>query len=196
MAARLLISLILGFLLGTIGLVLAPDLGRLAGPLLCAGDLVHGQGPDRLDFRCVAADGQSRPVPTLQVLLSLTPICALVVLLPVSLLYGRAQGQARRVRRTMDEDLAVAVSARAEVLQGEPITNPRRQVLMRAVELRLTLWVQAPNSRPYEATTIWFIEHENLHRISRGTLLSVRVNPRQPQRIYPAEPWAAYAWWR
>lgn len=194
MITRLLVSVVCGFLLGTSGLLVVPDLGRLAGPVLCDGELAPDIGEGRLAFTCTGADGQVRAVRPEAVVGWAIPICIGLALGPVSLLVSRLERKGRDIRRQIRDDLNRAVVARAEVLQATPIGPPKRQILMRAAMLRITFWMQVPGQRPYEARAIWWVEQDALRRMARGSALEVRVNPLQLARVYPAEPWAEYVW--
>jgi hypothetical protein len=194
--SRIVVSLLLGFVLGTTGLVLLPDLGRLAGPLLCAGTLEPEARGSGLRFRCVQAeDGAIVPMATERVVLYTVPILACLLLLPASAMVARVERKASTAQGEMRHDLQAAVTARAEVLRITRSANLKRQILMRAAELRLVLWVQPPNGRPYEAVVAWLVEEESVRLLSVGAVLPVRVNPERPQRVYPAQPWAHFNWW-
>ncbi len=196
MARRILISTLLGFVLGTIALVLVPYAARLAEPLLCAGTLEPHTRQDGLQFRCVAAsDGRITPVATERVVLSTVPLLAAILFLPVHAALAAAERRAAAAMGAMSADLAVAVRARAEILRVGRQSSLRRQALLRAAELRLVLWVQPPEGRPYEARVAWLVEDASLARLTVGTILPVRVNPRRPEHVYPDQPWAHYAWW-
>lgn len=194
MIARLLVSVIFGFVLGTSGLVVLPDLGRLAGPVLCEGELAPDLGAGRLDFRCVGADGLVRAIRPEDVVLWIVPICMGLAFVPVSLLIGHLERNGRRIRQQICGDLDRAIMARAEILRVTPVGSPKRQILMRAAMLQITLWMQVPGQRPYEARAIWWVEQDALRHMAPGSTLEVRVNPLQPARVYPAEPWAEYVW--
>lgn len=195
MIGRLLVSLVLGFVVGTTGLLLAPDLGRVAGPTLCGGALSPSPGPGRLHFACVEQGGLLRLVPAEQVVLHTVAICAAAALLPVSLLFRGVEAVERRRRKAMQDDMALARPAYADVLRVGVGGNVKRQILMRAAELRLTLWVTPLGGRPYEAQVVWFVEQEQVGRLDVGAALPVRVNPAHPERVYPAEPWAQLVSW-
>jgi hypothetical protein len=94
----------------------------------------------------------------------------------------------------MERDLSTAVPVRAELLQATMVGSYKRAILMRAVEVELTLWVYPPASRPYEARVIWLVEEAGLPHLRRGAMLNARINPLRPQRVYPAEEWASYLW--
>lgn len=196
MISRLFICLVLGFVLGTIGITLVPDLGRVAGPFVCDGVLepeprVHG-----LRYRCIsAADGRVLPVPTDRVVFQTIPILTGALLLPVCLVLHRLEQHGRRLEQRIEADLATAVPAQAEVLRIAQHGNLKRQILMRAAELKLVLWVQPPNGRPYEAIVPWLVEEDGVGQLREGAILPVRINPLRPQFVYPAQPWAHFAWW-
>lgn len=194
MITRLLVSVVCGFMLGTSGLLVVPDLGRLAGPVLCDGVLAPDISEGRLAFTCTGGNGQVRAVRPDAVVGRIIPICMGLVFFPLSLLIGRLERKGKQIRQQIRSDLARSITARAEVLQATPIGPPKRQILMRAAMLRITFWMQVPGQRPYETRTIWWVEQDELRRMARGNTLEVRVNPLQPTRIYPAEPWAEYVW--
>jgi|GEM_PF-651795 len=196
MIGRVLASLLLGFVLGTTGLVVAPDLGRIAGPTLCAGELVPERGRGALRFGCVGRDGRITPLAPDEVILHTVAICAAAALVPVSLLLRRREARERHWQGMVRADLAAALPARAQVLRVGAAGSLKRQILMRAAELHLTLWVTPAHGRPYEAAVTWFVEQEAIERLAVGGHLAVRVNPAHPERIYPAEPWAQLLAWR
>ncbi|HMQ31012.1 MAG TPA: hypothetical protein PKD53_09800 [Chloroflexaceae bacterium] len=196
MVKRLFLTVTLAFVLGTIGLALVPHLARIAGPLLCAGTLEPETRQNGLRYRCVeAADGRVSPVATDSVVLATVPMLAAILLLPVHGALVAAERRARAAQGAMRDDLAVAVRARAEILRVGRRNSLSRQALVRAAELSLVLWVQPPEGRPYEARVAWLVDDESVGRLSVGTVLAVKVNPRRPEHVYPDQPWAHYAWW-
>ncbi|MFV9507722.1 MAG: hypothetical protein AB4911_24490 [Oscillochloridaceae bacterium umkhey_bin13] len=196
MLKRVFISLVLGFMLGTSLLVLIPQLGVLAAPFVCAGSLEPETRLQGMRYRCVeAADGRIRQVPADQVLSYTIPILALLLFYPVSLAVKQAELRAQQARSAMRQDLEVAITARAEILRIVRQSSVSRQMLMRAAELRIVLWVQPPNGRPYEAKVAWLVEDAKLQRLAVGAVVPVRINPRRPEAVYPDQPWAHYAWW-
>lgn len=197
MLRRLVISAILGFMLGTAGLVVAPDLGRIAGPWVCAGVLEPAPRGSGLRYRCLrAADGAVLPVNPDRVMLFSVPLLAAALLVPVSVMLTRAERRAQAAQGSMRRDLATAVPARAEILRIARGGNFKRQLLMRTAELRLLLWVQPPQGRPYEAEVAWLVEEEAVPRLRVGGLVPVRINPARPQHVYPEQPWAHYNYWQ
>jgi hypothetical protein len=195
MITRLFFSLVLSFVLSSTGILLLPNLGRVAQPLLCEGPLEPRLQPFNLSYRCTGAGGEAQLIPAGQVIRASLPLLILILLPPTYLLLGLGARRAGEARDNAERDLAAAVGAQAEVLQVARHGNLKRQILMRAAELRLVLWVQPPQGRPYEATVAWLVEDDKLSLVHVGAVLPVQINPLQPQRIYPAQPWAHYAWW-
>jgi hypothetical protein len=195
MIGRCFLSLVLGFVLGTLSLTLLPDLGRVVGPLVCAGTLEPGPRVHGLHYRCVTADGMVVNVAPDQVAFRAIPLIAAVLTLPVYTFLRRREAEVRQAQQTVEADLAKAVPARAEVLRIVQHGNLKRQILLRAAELNLVLWVQPPNGRPYEARVDWIVEEDGLGWMRIGAVVPVRINPLRPQKVYPAQPWAHYAWW-
>lgn len=194
---RCCISLMLAVMLATAGLVLLPALGRIAQPLLCAGTLEPETRLNGMQFRCVAAaDGRISSVPADYVIRYAVPLLALALLLPVNALLAERDRRAQSARGVMRDDLASAVTARAEILRIVHQSAFGRPALLHAAELSLILWVQPPNGRPYEARVAWLVDDESLSRMTVGSVVQVRINPRRPEHVYPAQPWAHYAWWQ
>lgn len=196
MVKRSFITLTLAFVLSTLGVVLMPYVGRLAQPFLCAGTLEPETRIRGLEFRCIeAADGRITRVAPSDVVLYSIPLLALTLIVPVHSAVAAAERRATRAKGAMSADLEVAIRARAEILRIGRQSSLGRQALIRAAQLHLVLWVQPPNGRPYEAKVSWLVEDESLARLSVGTIVPVKVNPRRPEHVYPDQPWAHYAWW-
>lgn len=197
MISRVFICLVLGFVLGSIGIVIFPDVGRVAGPFVCEGTLEPATRPHGLQYRCIAAaDGRVLAVPTDQVVFHTISTLAAGLLVPVCYILHGFDQRVRRRQHTIQSDLEAAVAARAEVLRIAQHGNLKRQILMRAAELKLVLWVQPPNGRPYEAIVAWLVEEDGVGQLRVGAVLPVRINLERPQSVYPAQPWAHYAWWQ
>jgi hypothetical protein len=186
MFGRLFISLVVGFMFGATSLVLLPDLGRLAGPVLCRGELSPEPLYGRLGWRCTQPDGASAIIEPEQLIVTTVIAFSALALLPVSRGMRAFEEQRRAEQRRAQEDATQAVTARAEVLRLALIGPPKRRILMRAAEVRLTLWVQLPNARPYEAWVVWAVEEAALERVLPGKYVPIRVNPLRRERIYPA----------
>ncbi|MCX7790709.1 MAG: hypothetical protein N2378_08720 [Chloroflexaceae bacterium] len=195
MIGRCFLALVLGFVLSTISLTLLPDLGRIAGPWVCAGSLEPGPRVHGLHYRCLTTEGRVLTVAPDQVAFRAIPLMAAVLTIPIYAFLYRRETEVRQAQRAVEADLEKAVPARAEVLRIVQHGNLKRQILLRAAELNLVLWVQPPNGRPYEAQVDWIVEEDGLGWMRIGAVVPVRVNPLRPQNVYPAQPWAHYAWW-
>ncbi|MCS6879850.1 MAG: hypothetical protein RMK84_12610 [Oscillochloridaceae bacterium] len=195
MVGRCFLTLVLGFALSTIILTLLPDLGRIAGPFVCEGTLEPGPRSHGLHYRCITAEGQAFTVAPDQVAFRAIPLIAVVLMIPIYAFVRQREVEALRAQQAAEADLAKAVPARAEVLRIVHSGNLKRQLLLRAAELNLVLWVQPPNGRPYEAQVDWIVEEDGLGWMRIGAVVPVRINPLRPQKVYPAQPWAHYAWW-
>lgn len=195
MIGRCFLAIVLSFVLSTLGLTLFPDLGRVAGPFVCAGVLEPGPRPQGLHYRCITGENQIVTLAPDQVAFRAIPLLAGALILPIYELLRRREAEVRRAQQAAEADLAAAVPARAEVLRIFQHGNLKRQILLRAAELSLVLWVQPPNGRPYEAQVSWIVEEDGLGLMRIGAVVPVRINPLRPHNVYPAQPWAHYAWW-
>jgi hypothetical protein len=197
MLARLLISLVLGFILATAGVVLFPDLGRAAGPLVCQGELAPEPNRlSRVSFRCIEArGGLIRPVDAGRVMSAAIPAFGLLVFAPVSLLVGRVERRIRSAKALMEADLARAVEGTARVLALSEGGLPIQRRLNRVAELTIELEVRSPPGRLYRTQVLWVVDYLELRRVAIGRSFPIRVNPLRPERVYPAESWAELVWW-
>jgi hypothetical protein len=183
-------SLFIGFIVATGGLLVFPDLAVVAGPLLCDGALVPSNDLDsRFRFVCEqAGTGQRSAVLPLRVIGASTLVYALFFS-PLAALLFLQRNRALGLRNAeIANDRARAVQARADVLAW-PSGHAVLRRLTRQAEVRMVLWVQAPNMRPYEAQVTWLVDDEQLARAHPGTTLTVCVNLLHPERVYPAEDW-------
>jgi hypothetical protein len=197
MVKRLLLSMTLGVILASLGLVLVPYTGRLAEPFMCAGTLEPDPRFAGLRFRCIeAADGRVTPVPAASVFLYSMPLLASLLTLSIYTALTQAERRTCTARGAMSADLAVAVAARAEILRVDHGRAFYQQAFAGAARLTLVLWVLPPSGRPYEAKVSWLVEDASLPRLTVGSVVSVRINPRRPEHVYPDQPWAHYALWQ
>jgi hypothetical protein len=79
-----------------------------------------------------------------------------------------------------------AVWAWAKILASsqEPVNTYR----MARVEMELE--IHMPGSPAYQAHTTWLVEQEALEYIAEGKEISLKVDPVDPQYIYPKGSWA------
>lgn len=194
MLARIALSLLLGFICGTTGLVFMPDLARVIGPFICVGELQPDRSEGVLHFRCRTVNGDEQRLDLKQMLPYAIISTSLLLIPPVHTAVRRFERRYSAIRQAIDRDLATSVPVRAELLKVEMVGSYKRAILMRAVEVELTLWVYPPAQRPYEARAYWLVEETGLPNLRRGAMLNARINPLRPQRVYPAEPWATYLW--
>ncbi len=61
------------------------------------------------------------------------------------------------------------------------------------VHVEMQLEVHFPGSQPYHATTTWLVEPESLAYVEAGKEISLKVDPLDPQYVYPNGPWAKFA---
>jgi hypothetical protein len=194
MFARIALSLLLGFICGTTGLVFMPDLARVIGPIVCVGDLQPDRSDGVLAFRCRTVNGDEQRLHLGQMLPYAIISTSLLLVPSVHAALKRFERRRVIIQQAMERDLATSVPVRAELLKVTMVGSYKRAILMRAVEVELTLWVYPPANRPYEARVIWLVEEAGLTHLRRGAMLNVRINPLRPQRVYPAEEWASYLW--
>jgi len=171
-----------------------PDLARVIGPFICVGELQPVRNEGTLHFRCRTINGEEQRLDLKQMLPYAILSTSLLLIPPVHTAIRRFERRYTAIRQAMERDLSTSVPVRAELLKVEMVGSYKRAILMRAVEVELTLWVYPPGNRPYEARVVWLVEEAGLPKLRRGALLASRINPLRPQRVYPAEEWATYLW--
>jgi hypothetical protein len=79
------------------------------------------------------------------------------------------------------------VDGTARVLQKNETISPAAHGIAK-VELQLD--VQVPEKAPYQLSTSWLVEVSSLDEIEPGKSLPVKVDAKDPLRIYPNVSWA------
>jgi hypothetical protein len=123
-----------------------------------------------------------------------------VVLLPILLIgliiYRFNQKQVKRVldgQRTLDDSevwLRNTSPLQALVISKKETLNPDAPGI---AKVDLDLEIQLPHGDLVQATTCWLVEIPSLPELEPGKNLMVKFDPKKPQRVFPAVPWAR-AW--
>jgi hypothetical protein len=123
-----------------------------------------------------------------------------VVLLPILLIgliiYRFNQKQVKRVldgQRSLDDSevwLRTTSPLQALVISRKETLNPDAPGI---AKVDLDLEIQLPHGDPVQATTCWLVEIPSLPQLEPGKSLMVKFDPKKPQRVFPAVPWAR-AW--
>jgi hypothetical protein len=82
-----------------------------------------------------------------------------------------------------------AVWAWTRVISSQ--VGPVNAVKMARVTMELE--VHLPGSDPYAATTTWLVDEEALGYIAAGKEVPAKIDPGEPQYIYPHGSWAKFA---
>ena len=89
--------------------------------------------------------------------------------------------------------------AKEAMQRGIPATATVRRVLdsisagsYDGVDMELMLEVQPPSGDPYGAISTWAVRPAAVSKVQEGCRLAVKIDPEQPQRIYPAVEWAEF----
>jgi hypothetical protein len=77
--------------------------------------------------------------------------------------------------------------ADATVLGKSQIISPDAQDI---AKVDLQLEISLSGKAPYQVSTCWLVEVESLDQLSVGKIVSVGIDPRQPDRVFPKVPWA------
>lgn len=104
---------------------------------------------------------------------------------------ARRQALAYRARRDDYEERAQrGVWANATVVNLR--NRPEQEHIGPATRVRvdLRLQVDAPGGQKYSATTAWIVDSYALAQLQPGQPVSVKIDPDDPQKIYPNVSWA------
>lgn len=82
-----------------------------------------------------------------------------------------------------------AVWAWAKVLSARP--GPVSALKVARVEMDLE--VHLPGSEPYPAATAWLVDAEALEYVEVGKEVPAKIDPAEPQYVYPNGRWAKFA---
>jgi len=127
-------------------------------------------------------------------------IVFLVILIPLLLIllliYRFNQKQIKRVRdgeRTLNDSdvwLKNSPPLQALVISKKETINLDAHGIARVY---LDLEIQLSHGDHVQAMTCWLVEIPSLPQLEPGKSLMVKFDPRKPQRVFPAVPWAR-AW--
>jgi len=123
-------------------------------------------------------------------------IVLLPVLLIVFIIYRLNQKKAERVRdgqRTLDDSvvwLRNTPPLPALVVSTKETLNPEAHDI---AKMDLVLEIQLPQGDPVQVSTCWLVEIPSLSQLKPGMSVLVKFDPKKPQRVFPAVPWAR-AW--
>ncbi|KAA3648043.1 MAG: hypothetical protein DWQ07_03355 [Chloroflexi bacterium] len=128
-------------------------------------------------------------LPILAILLIFLILIVAVILVYRS--YRKSKNIAVSVQQRTEElreRQARALPARATVvsLRDKPAVYNGLQ----EVRIRLRLSIEMPNKDAYSAATVWYVDVAALNNLQAGTALSVKVDRRDEQLIFPNVSWA------
>ncbi len=110
----------------------------------------------------------------------------LVVLAGAALVWmalNSLQANSRKQREAYER----AVPALARVLKVAS-SGPSRSY--GAILMDLLIQVHCPGIEPYELSTMWSVDPGGVPKMQAGEVFSIKVDPRNPNKIYSGESWA------
>ena len=125
-------------------------------------------------------------------------IVLLPVLLIVFIIYRLNQKKAERVRdgqRTLDDSvvwLRNTPPLSALVVSTKETRNPEAEA-HEITKVDLVLEIQLPHGDPVQVSACWLVEIPSLPELVTGKSVMVKFDPKKPERVFPAVPWAR-AW--
>lgn len=84
-------------------------------------------------------------------------------------------------------DFARAIPASARITRvGESYNSANYGTVV----VKLTVEVTPPQGAPFEQTQSWAIQPASVSQLQAGRTIAIRIDTRNPQKIYSAEDWA------
>lgn len=188
----LIIALWTAFMLATACAGVMPRISQAAG-ILCPGRFeIDAGSPKNIKHFCRdEATGQLTRLNPFLVVGTNMAAFATVLLIPAAIIGGlrdRAEAGPRQRRQELRSS-AVPASATVVAVREGGRSAKRAGRHTRDVELVLNLEVAAPGGR-YPAEVRWMVGELHFAQVQVGQSVAVRVNPAQPERVYPAAEWA------
>ncbi len=111
------------------------------------------------------------------VILTIASVCLLTALL-VGLAFYRMYLDAKKTR----EDIDQAIPATAKVLHVGA-----SEASSDGIDIDLTIEVMPPFGAPYKVKATWSVEPVHVARIQEGSVLAIKIDKKNPRKIYSAE---------
>jgi hypothetical protein len=83
--------------------------------------------------------------------------------------------------------LRKTMNGSARVINKTEEINPQAKGI---AKVDLQLEVQIPDKAPYQMATVWLVEVASLESAAPGKSIPVKVDAKDPARVYPNVPWA------
>ncbi len=109
-------------------------------------------------------------------------ICLLAALL-VGLAFYRMYLDAKKTREAIDQ----AIPATAKVLHVGA-----SEASSDGIDIDLTVEVMPPMGAPYKVKATWSVEPVSVAKVQEGSLLAIKIDKKNPRKIYSAEDWAEF----
>jgi preprotein translocase subunit YajC len=81
-------------------------------------------------------------------------------------------------------------------LEGEASVISKKETIApnagNIAKVDLMVEVHLPGNAPYQVSTCWLVEVDSLDQLEPGKTLPVKVDPKQPIRVFPDVPWARF----
>ena len=87
----------------------------------------------------------------------------------------------------LDVRLINATQAEAAVISARVSISPKVPTI---AKVDLELKIQQPGGGSVVRQTTWLVEVPSLSQLEAGRTIAVKLDPRKPERVYPAVPWA------
>jgi hypothetical protein len=122
-------------------------------------------------------------------------VAAVIVVTVFAVLVSLRIRVARAAKRSRQESASRQKEQQSIVWAGALIVDSRGGAAGESADkarLTLTLEVTPPEGTPYRASAIWLVDMSAMHLAAPGSHVPVKLVSADPQKIYPAVPWASY----
>lgn len=122
-------------------------------------------------------------------------VATVIVVSVFAMLISLRMSVAKSVKRSIAERRTQRQAGSAALWAGALIVDsrggPTGETSAKA-RMTLTLEVTPPKGAPYRASVVWLVDLSALHLTAAGSHVPVRLDAADPQKVYPAVPWASY----
>ena len=121
-------------------------------------------------------------------------IAAMIVVSVFAILISLRMSVAKAAKRSRAERSTQQQAGSTALWAGALIVDSRGGAAETAVKARMTLTLEVTPSAgaPYRTSVVWLVDLSALHLTAAGSQVPVRLDAVDPQKVYPAVPWASY----
>lgn len=120
----------------------------------------------------------------------------IIILIPVIILVLLLLRMNRKRSRSMPGNVSEFEGGPRGGIEGEVSVISKKETIApnagNIAKVDMMVDVRLPGNAPYRVSTCWLVEVDSLNQLEPGKTLPVKVDPKQPIRVFPNVPWARF----